>query len=183
MAGTLSTLSIVSFVLAGFFAVLTVLLGILFKIPTVIGDLTGRTARKSIAKMRNANERTGVKAYKESKTNAARGKITDSMAKTGPRQSKQQKTAMQDSLSESRPQTTVLAENRVGASVNDAPGQSGDTKRLSEETVMLQDDESATTLLDTSASARAERVKRASAVRLFLIEETMLVHTEEVIEI
>lgn len=37
---------------------------VLFKIPIVIGDLSGRTAKKSIERMRLNNEKTGNKSYK-----------------------------------------------------------------------------------------------------------------------
>ena len=71
MADTLSTLSVISFAVAAVCLVLAVFLGVFFKIPTVISDLSGRTARKSIAKMRTANEKTGVKTYQASKTNGS----------------------------------------------------------------------------------------------------------------
>ena len=48
MAETLSILSIVSFAVAGASFMLAVFFWFFFKIPTVIGDLSGRTARKSI---------------------------------------------------------------------------------------------------------------------------------------
>ena len=64
MAETLSTLSIISFVLAAVALAVAIVLWFFFDIPTVIGDLTGRTARKSIAKMRAENEKSGVKKYK-----------------------------------------------------------------------------------------------------------------------
>ena len=76
MAQTLQTLSVISFVIAGACLVLAVFFWLFFKIPTVIGDLSGRTAKKSIAKMRAANEKTGTKSYKESRINAERGKLT-----------------------------------------------------------------------------------------------------------
>mgnify|MGYP000841362241 FL=1 len=76
MAQTLQTLSTVSFAVAGVCFAVAAFFWFFFKIPAVFGDLSGRNARKSIAKMRAANERSGVKSYKESKTNVERGKIT-----------------------------------------------------------------------------------------------------------
>jgi len=58
MAETLSTLSIISFVLAVIALALAIVFWFFFDIPTVIGDLTGRTARKTIAKMRAENEKS-----------------------------------------------------------------------------------------------------------------------------
>lgn len=60
MVETLSTLSVTSYILAGVFLVTAIVLWFVLKIPRVIGDLSGRNARKSIAEMRNGNE----KAYK-----------------------------------------------------------------------------------------------------------------------
>lgn len=54
MAELLSTLSIVFFVVAGVAFVLAVFLWFFFRIPKVVSDLSGRTAKKSIARMRNA---------------------------------------------------------------------------------------------------------------------------------
>lgn len=79
MAETLQLLSIISFAVAAVCLVLAVFLWFFFRIPDVIGDLSGRTARKSIAKMRAANEKSGSKSYKESKANAERGKLTGTM--------------------------------------------------------------------------------------------------------
>lgn len=56
MAETLSMLSIISFIIAGIAFVAVVFLWILFKIPRIIGDLSGRNARKTVAKVRSSNE-------------------------------------------------------------------------------------------------------------------------------
>ena len=56
-AEILSLISVVSFVLCGIAFVLAVFFWFFFKIPAVIGDLSGRTARKSIEKMRAGNEK------------------------------------------------------------------------------------------------------------------------------
>lgn len=58
MADILNTISIISFILFGLFAILSVVYCIVLKIPAVVGDLTGRTARKSIEQMRKNNEDT-----------------------------------------------------------------------------------------------------------------------------
>ena len=110
MAQTLQTLSIISFAVAGVCLVLAIFFWFFFKIPTVIGDLSGRTARKSIAKMRAANEKTGAKSYKESKTNAERGKLTGTMPDSG--KLKKKITASDDG----KPETGLLAENKADGS-------------------------------------------------------------------
>lgn len=76
MAETLSTFSIISFVAAGVFLVAAIVIFILFKIPLVIGDLTGKTAQKSIARLRAENEKSGKKSHQPSSVNKERGEKT-----------------------------------------------------------------------------------------------------------
>ncbi len=83
MAETLAELAAASFLLSGISLALSVFFWFFFGIPAVAGDLTGRTARKSIARMRDANERSGVKPYRSSKINADRGRVTDKWEETG----------------------------------------------------------------------------------------------------
>lgn len=63
--------------------ILAVILFFVLKIPKVIGDLTGSTARKAIENIRNQNENTGEKVHKTSAVNRERGKITDRITDTG----------------------------------------------------------------------------------------------------
>lgn len=63
MADILTIVSVISFILAGVFAILAIALWFLLKISIVIGDLSGRTARKSIELMRQNNEKTGNKSF------------------------------------------------------------------------------------------------------------------------
>lgn len=78
-AQTFSTLSIVAYAAAGLCLALAVLFFFLFKIPEVIGDLSGRTAKKNIAKIRSANERSGDKAFTPGRVNEQRATLTKSM--------------------------------------------------------------------------------------------------------
>jgi Sec-independent protein translocase protein TatA len=79
MADTLSFISVISFVAATIFLIVAVIFWFVFKIPTVIGDLSGRNARKSIEQMRRSNEQSGAKSYKTGKKNEGRGKLTSTM--------------------------------------------------------------------------------------------------------
>ena len=78
-AGTYTLLSYIAYGAAGLMVALAVLFFFLFKIPEVIGDLSGRTARKNIAKIRSANERSGDKSFTPGRVNEDRGKLTKSM--------------------------------------------------------------------------------------------------------
>ena len=62
MAETLSNLSFVCYILAAIFLVVGITLFILLRIPKTFSDYTGRTARRKIMKIRDANEKTGNKS-------------------------------------------------------------------------------------------------------------------------
>lgn len=67
----------------GVMAAVSITLFFVLRIPRVLGDLTGRTARKAIADIRRQNEQTGDKAYKSSTVNLKRGRLTDKMTHSG----------------------------------------------------------------------------------------------------
>lgn len=163
MAETLQLLSVISFAIAGLSLVLTVFFWFFFKIPIVIGDLSGRTAKKSIEKMRAANERAGLKSYKESRTNAERGRLTGTIPGIHNKPV---------SPNGGEPETRLLNENKAEGVESQA-------------TVVL---ESGTTglLVDENATAPLDSVYRPAPVRtggkkIEIIEEIMLIHTDEVI--
>lgn len=168
MAETLRLISIISFSVAGVSFVLAVFFWFFFRIPNVIGDLTGRTARKSIAKMRAANEKNGSKSYKESKTNAGRGKLTETMPDPG-KKGKNNVTS-----EDNKPGTGLLAENRADAA------ESEETAMLVGEETALLEDENATVLLNTTVSRQP--VQRTGGVKFNMLDNVVLIHTDEVIE-
>ena len=67
----------------GIFFVIAVVLFFTLKIPKVISDLTGRTARKAIENIRMQNEQSGNKTYQSSPVNLERGKLTDKISQSG----------------------------------------------------------------------------------------------------
>ncbi|MBR5233165.1 MAG: hypothetical protein IKW03_03040 [Clostridia bacterium] len=79
----LQTLSLVSFILAGVFLLISIALFFLFDIIRVVGDISGSTARKAIENIRQQNEESGDKAYKPSHVNMERGKVTDKISPSG----------------------------------------------------------------------------------------------------
>lgn len=169
MAQTLQLLSIISFAVAGVCFVLAVLFWFFFKIPTVIGDLSGRNARKSIARMRAANENTGVKSYKESKTNTARGKLTETM-----------RGMSKETKVDENSETGLLFENKTDKPTAEM------TKTLGSETTAILDSQTTALLVDENATAPLNTENTVASMRpdgkkLEMIEEIMLVHTDEVI--
>ncbi len=79
----LNSLSVVFFVIAAVFLVTGVVLFFVLDIINVYGDLSGRTARKAIERMRKENEESGNKAYKPSPVNEKRGRLTDKISESG----------------------------------------------------------------------------------------------------
>lgn len=75
-------------ILAILMFVVSLILFFVLKIPAVIGDLSGATARKAIENIRNQNEESGEKAYKSSAVNKERGKLTDKISPSGSLHSK-----------------------------------------------------------------------------------------------
>jgi len=79
----LQMLSLIAYVLAGIFLLISVALFFRYKVRDLIGDLSGANARKAIENIRQQNETTGDKAYKPSAVNMARGRVTDKMTSSG----------------------------------------------------------------------------------------------------
>lgn len=75
------------FVIAGIaaagMAVISIFLFFWLKIPAVVGDLTGTTARKGIEAIRSGNSKSGNKGYGSSEVNLRRGKLTAKMTPSG----------------------------------------------------------------------------------------------------
>lgn len=163
MAETLTTLSVVSLIVAALCAILAAVLFIVFKIPTVIGDLSGRTARKSIARMRSNNEKSGVKSYRTSSANAARGKLTSTMHGIDKQKSSKKDVAKASEFGQ-MPETGLLAENK-GAATEESTA------------LLITPDE--TDILTETLQPPASRGK---GIELNMLEEVMLVHTDEVIQ-
>lgn len=159
MADILHTISIVSFVLAGLFVSLAITLWFVFKIHNIIGDLSGRNAKKSIALMRQNNEKSGDKSYKASAKNAERGKLTETMK------------GLKEN--EANEETGLLKENIVHSYETEATGLLVDV----EATGLLNEVEETESL----ESSQILLNRPVSTVRIKLVDEKMLIHTEEVI--
>lgn len=170
-AEILSLVSLISYIIAGISLVLAVFFWFAFKIPSVIGDLSGRTARKSIARMRASNERSGGKGYQPSATNASRGKLTDTMQHS--RKHKDEPKKAQPVDESQMPETGLLSSNKA-----DLPG--------ADQTDLLEDSQATGLLVDADATAPlhdepAQRVKHIGGKKLTMLDEVILIHTDEVI--
>lgn len=83
MAEILATISVISFILAGAFAMLAIALWLLFQIPTVVGDLSGRNAKKTIERMRRDNEKNANKSYKFGTKSEDEGELPGAVKTSG----------------------------------------------------------------------------------------------------
>ena len=79
MADFIEKLSIIAFVASGCCLLLTILIWFRFRILSVINDLSGKTAKRAIAQIRENNLRTGNKAYHPGVVNLNRGPLTAPM--------------------------------------------------------------------------------------------------------
>lgn len=195
-AEILSLISLISYITSGVCLVLAIVFFFVFRIPAVVGDLSGRTARKSIARMRASNEQAGGQGYKPSITNAQRGKLTADIIHAGKMTTPAKKKT--DTPMEPKPEvdngsteTGLLAENRAELS----GGQ--ETMPLDEEeatgllldpqeTVKLQDVEETALLSDDEAAAVQEkdpvhREQHTGGKKLSMVDDVMLIHTDEVL--
>lgn len=160
MADTLSLLSLISFAVAGICLIISIVLWVVFRIPSVIGDLSGRTARKSIAKLRMANEKSGEKGYRVSKVNAQRGKVTETMANIDKPQPKDKKSGETQ-----RPETGLLQDNMSKETMSEATG-------------LLLDAEATQPL----GNCMTREVQQVSGIKMEMMEEIIFVHTQECID-
>ena len=124
--------------------------------------------------MRAANEKTGAKSYKESKTNVGRGKLTGTI----PAPSKENK---KSTSKDDRPDTGLLTENKADAVETEETGMLDDeeTGMLDSEATGLLTDEDATAPLD---SPNKKQIKRTGGMKIKMLDEVVLIHTDEVIE-
>lgn len=146
-------------ILAGIMFVVTVILFFSLNIPHVLGDLTGRNAKKAIENIRNQNENTGNKTYRSSHVNRERGKITDKISPSG--------NLKRDTGGLS---AGAMATAKIG--VSDLP---------SEETSVLSTSNE-TTLLDNANAGETTVLTDENTSAVFQIEyEITFIHTNEII--
>lgn len=175
--------------LSGLMLIVSVLLFIFLKIPSVIGDLTGATAKKAIENIRNQNESSGDKIYKSSAVNRERGRLTDKISASGNITRYETnplggamataKIATQELIEDSQSnETTVLgAETGDGTTVL-----SDETSVLDNETNVLETSSNETTVLSSQGNQTEMLAESQPRSKTFDIEyEITFIHTNEVI--
>ena len=161
---------IVGAILCGVMLLVTVIIFFLYNIPKVISDLSGATARKAINDIRRQNEEGGEKTYKPSAVNAARGKVTDKISRSG----------------------RIVQNNHVHVGIDTVSMQTQQLENTSAETTLLDENGTETTLLennfgetsllDESIGQTGKLSQASEPDAVFAIEyEITYVHTNELI--
>ena len=159
MADLIEKLSIIAFVAAGCCLLLTILIWFRFRILSVINDLSGKTAKRSIAQIRENNLRTGNKAYHPGIVNLNRGPLTTPMPEV------------------SATPTEKLPDDQVGKPVPETIlyQEAGKTQIL-----LASEAERGTTVLNQDVNNIADTSERPK-VELTILEQVVMIHTNEVI--
>ena len=79
----LQNLSLASYILAGIFLFISLILFFRLDIINVIGDFTGANERKAIENMRLQNENASENGYKSMRSSSTRGRLTDKISPSG----------------------------------------------------------------------------------------------------
>jgi len=180
MAGTLSSLSVVAFVLAGVFFAAAIVLFVVLKIPKVIDYFTNRSAKKSVKQMVSTSGASSkIPSFQTSAGNKARGKLTEQVEVAPPPKRKTAKLQNgpkpQPSGETERPETGLLSEKDSHTAYLDPTEEL--VVDLASETTSL--DEFATSVLPETIEKVAGNHPR---IELTKLDEVMLTHTNEVIQ-
>ena len=159
MADLIEKLSIIAFVAAGCCLLLTILIWFRFRILSVINDLSGKTAKRAIAQIRENNLRTGNKAYHPGIVNLNRGPLTTPMPEV------------------SATPTEKLPDDQVGKPVPETIlyQDAGKTQIL-----LASEADRGTTVLNQDVNNIADTSERPK-VELTILEQVVMIHTNEVI--
>lgn len=180
MADTLSTLSMVAFIVAGVFFAAAIVLFIVLKIPKVIDYFTNRSAKKSVKRMvSNSGATSRIPSFQSSPGNKARGKLTERVEGQPP--PRREPARVQSSpmprpagAGGGRPETGLLHEKDSHTAYLDPTEEL--VLDLASETESL--DEYATSVLPETIEKVAANRPRIAMTKL---DEVVLLHTDEVI--
>lgn len=166
---TINTVSIVLFIIAGLSFLVAIYSFIRFNIPQIIGELSGRTAKKSIAQMRDKNVKTGTKSHHPSPVAKERGTITNKINRNN-------KVANSFVKAEKlNDNTELLSSNKQDIAYNQ-------TELLNNETEVL--DDNATQLLNENAPkfmASTAPFCQANSNDFKIVQNIIIIHTNETI--
>lgn len=169
---TINIVSIIFFIIAGVSLLVAIYSFVRFNIPQVIGELSGRTARKSIAQMRDKNEKTGNKAHRPSPSAIERGTLTDKIEEKKSVEKSDKKISKVEEGTELLNSTEKLLTNIQTELLNERETELSDdnaTTVLSEETTVLTNNDNS----QINVSNDSNDFK--------IIQNIVLIHTNETI--
>lgn len=194
MSQVYNIISIVAYSLAGVFFLVSVFLWFKFNIWDIIGDLSGRNAKKSIKQMRQENENASVNLYRHSGTYGSTGNsgeigirqnstrsVTEEMQETG-----DEKTAIlnENALMDGDDATTILDDGATELLDGGATEllDDGATELLDDGATELLDD-NATELLDEGTTVLTDTPgdlqKSVAMSKWTILQSIVLIHTDE----
>lgn len=158
----------------------SVILFITLKIPNVIGDLTGRNAKKAIENIRKQNESSGGKAYKASAVNLERGRLTDKMTPSG----NLQRRGITSGFGVHTEKISTMKLEQQASGGMDTDNESNETMVLeqnysNETTVLSPQNVGETTVLSSNMS---QNPSETTVLNQFMVlEDITFIHTDEII--
>ncbi|WP_177917709.1 hypothetical protein [uncultured Eubacterium sp.] len=166
---TINIVSIIFFIIAGVSLLVAIYSFVRFNIPQIIGELSGRTAKKSIAQMRDKNVKTGDKSHRPSPAAKERGTLTDKIEK--------KKTV--------KVNTTTAEEGTELLNSTEKLSNDNQTELLNESETVLSDD-NATTVLSEETTVLTNndnsQINVSNDLNDFrIIQNIVLIHTNETI--
>lgn len=162
---------------SGVMLAVSIVLFFWLRIPSVISDLTGRTARKAIDEIRKQNESTGDKVYRSSPVNRARGKLTDKITPSGNLISRGETPFAPGAMTE-KINTQILEEQNRSRETTILSGET-DVLESGNETAVLTQTGGATTVLCEEQYAPAETVEEAKFEGFEIEFERTFISSEE----
>ena len=169
---TINIVSIIFFIIAGVSLLVAIYSFVRFNIPQIIGELSGRTAKKSIAQMRDKNVKTGYKSHRPSPSAVERGTLTDKIEKKKSVEKSDKKISKVEKGTELLNSTEKLSNDNKTELLNESETVLSDdnaTTVLSEETtVLMNNDNSQINVLNDSNDFK-------------IIQNIVLIHTNETI--
>lgn len=175
-----SLIAIIAFSLAILGLAATAFIWFKYKILDIINDLSGKTARRSIAQLRMDNEKSGIKIHRATIEAYKRGKITEEIEKI--KESPPRKAELKGKPTEKLENinvnaTDVLTTEELAEAVG---GQVSGTESLSRE------EETSEATAELTGGMETEQLPSAAgsgakAGKLKIIQEIVKIHTDETI--
>lgn len=113
----MQTLSLVLYILAGVLAVVAIVLFLALRVPRIIGELTGSSARKAIENIRKQNVESASQDAEHNRTQMSGSQMTDKISRSGrlaQRETRMSETPIREMLKSSASGTQKLGGQRQG---------------------------------------------------------------------